>query len=166
MQGLHWCNFLSMSLLSQCIIIFDSLHILPVISTLHFFIPQYLVEFAVQSKENTFMKTCSSWGRGGNSRLWNHFITLVSIYIYSLKKCSLEIRPPTPKCYSHVKQILLCYNLDVHKVEDSLNVKTNWNCDNSWCLFPHVLQYHISAYHAEAPVHKQLQQLLVQAKCH
>lgn len=59
-----------------------------------------------------------------NSRLWNHFITLVSIYKYSLRKCSLEIRPPTPKCYSHVKQILLCYNPRVHKAEDSLNVTT------------------------------------------
>lgn len=165
MQGLHWCNFLSISLLSQFIIILDSLHILPVPSTLHFFTAQHLDELAVQSKENTCMKMCSSCGRGGNSRLWNHFITLVSIYKYSSGKCSLEIRPPTPKCYSHVKQILLCYNLHVHKV-DYLNVKTNWNCDKSRCLFPHLLQYHISAYHAEAPVHKQLQQLLVQANCH
>jgi len=145
-----------MSLLSQFKIILDSLHILPVLSTLHFFIPQHLVEFAVQSKENTFMIICSSWGRGGNGRLWNHFITLVSIYKYPLRKCSLEIRPPTPKCYSHVKQKLLCYNPHVHKVEDSLNIKTNRNCDKSWCLFPHLLQYHICTYHAEAPVHKQL----------
>ena len=155
-----------MSLLSQFIIILDSLRILPVLSTPHFFIPQHLVEFAVQSRENTFMKICNSWGRGGNSRLWNHFITLVSIYKHSLRKCSLEIRPPTPKCYSHVKQILLCYNPHVHKVEDALNIKIKWNCDKSWCLFPHLLHYHKSADHAEAPVYKQLQRLLVQANCH
>lgn len=100
---------------------------------------------------------------GGNSRPLHHISVNIQIFF---KKMLTKMRPPTPKCYSQVKQIVLCYNLQVHKAQDSINVTTNWNSFMPRRLFPYLLLYHTSAHHAEAPVHQQLQHLLVPASCH